>query len=144
MINMDFSFMPKDLVIFPILEGKYLDTVIHATLFSVLENGAGVNFSGVDIEDITSPVTEAGKLITNYDTDYANFAGSAFNVINVFDFNFIQSYVYELNTQTVFKFVGRIGEANIQDTNMEDGSGIFQVIINIQLMLPSQILELMM
>ena len=88
-----------------------------------LERGAGVNFSGVDIESITSPVTESGTLITNYDAAYASSEGSVFNVNNVLGFNFIQSSFFELNTQTVFKFVGRIGEANIQVTNMEGGSG---------------------
>jgi len=81
-----------------------------------LENGGGVNFSGVDIEDIHTPVTEGGNLIdtSQYDTDFGNFAGSAINVINVSDFNLIQSHVYNINTQSVFKFVGRCYDVNIE------------------------------
>lgn len=87
-----------------------------------LDRGAGVSFIGVDIEDITSPVTEAGTLIKNFDLDYGATEGAAINVSNVLGFNFAQSSFWQLNTQSVFKFVGRLGDANIQVVNLESGN----------------------
>jgi hypothetical protein len=87
------------------------------------DSGFGVNLTGVDVEDISKPVTLTGELIptngTGYDANYGVMAGAAILVNNVRGFNFTQSHLFNINTQTVFRFVDKCGDVNIQVADLE-------------------------
>lgn len=86
---------------------------------ATIEDGFGVNFMGVDIEDINFPVDETGARISNYNLDYGSIAGAALLVRNVRGYNFTQSHFFNIKTQTVFRFVDKCGDVNIQVADLE-------------------------
>ncbi|MDO4727793.1 MAG: hypothetical protein Q4B43_02180 [Bacteroidota bacterium] len=67
-----------------------------------ISNGAGANFSGVDIEDVSNTATAAF---------YAN---------NFKDINILQSHIWRINSPNVFYLEGACGYVSIKNVNLDN------------------------